>query len=124
MDPASDLFLACTTFDAVQATLNLKFTPHPIPKAAKSMPRPTTSVLLEGNSSTVTKRLFVFTDGSGSAKPYMNRSKVPSNAVIHDLGYPYMKQPENLNASLQELTALYVSEIRRRQPTGPYNFRG
>jgi thioesterase domain-containing protein len=37
---------------------------------------------------------------------------------------PYMKIPEQYNTGIEEVTAMYIREIRRRQASGPYAFGG
>ncbi|KAJ5104649.1 hypothetical protein NUU61_001996 [Penicillium alfredii] len=85
---------------------------------------PATSILLQGNPKTATQKLFLFPDGSGSATSYATIPGVSPDICVYGLNCPYMRTPENLKYSLDELTAPYVAEIRRRQPTGPYNFGG
>jgi naphtho-gamma-pyrone polyketide synthase len=83
-----------------------------------------TSILLQGNPRTATKTLFLFPDGSGSATSYATIPGVSPDVCVYGLNCPYMKTPEKLNCSLDELTTPYLAEIRRRQPKGPYSFGG
>ncbi|KAL2863325.1 polyketide synthase alb1 [Aspergillus lucknowensis] len=85
---------------------------------------PATSILLQGNPKTATKKLFLFPDGSGSATSYATIPGVSPDVCVYGLNCPYMKTPEKLKCGLDELTAPYLAEIRRRQPKGPYNFGG
>ena len=101
-------------FPEVIQDLQPKLTQHP--KA--------TSILLQGNPRTATKTLFLFPDGSGSATSYATIPGVSPDVCVYGLNCPYMKTPEKLKCSLDELTAPYVAEIRRRQPKGPYSFGG
>ncbi|THC96716.1 hypothetical protein EYZ11_003822 [Aspergillus tanneri] len=82
-----------------------------------------TSVLLWGNTKTASKTIFFFPDGSGSATSYAHLPKIPDTAA-YGLNCPYMKTPHDMNCSLEELTAKYILQIRRRQPTGPYYLAG
>ncbi|EKV10885.1 Conidial pigment polyketide synthase PksP/Alb1 [Penicillium digitatum] len=93
------------------------------PSTAPQHP-PATSILLQGNPKTASKSLFLFPDGSGSATSYATIPGISPDVCVYGLNCPYMRTPENLKFSLDELTAPYVAEIRRRQPTGPYNFGG
>jgi len=81
-------------------------------------------MLLQGNPRTATKTLFLFPDGSGSATSYAPLPKISSDLVVYGLNCPYMKNPEAMTCSLEELTPSYLAEIRRRQPKGPYSFGG
>jgi naphtho-gamma-pyrone polyketide synthase len=85
---------------------------------------PATSILLQGNPKIAKKKLFLFPDGSGSATSYANMQPISPDICVYGLNCPYMKTPENLTCSLESLTAPYLAEIRRRQPTGPYYLGG
>jgi naphtho-gamma-pyrone polyketide synthase len=47
----------------------------------------------------------------------------PELAII-GLNSPFVNAPENFTVSIAEMAALYVTEIQRRQPQGPYSFLG
>ncbi|KAK3386514.1 polyketide synthase for naphthopyrone YWA1 [Podospora didyma] len=84
-----------------------------------------TSVVLQGNPKTASKTLFLFPDGSGSATSYATLPKIAPDVAVVGLNCPFMKRPEDLkNCALQDLTAPYLAEIRRRQPRGPYYLGG
>lgn len=83
-----------------------------------------TSILLQGSPSSAKKNLFLFPDGSGSATSYASLPGLSPDTCVYGLNCPYMKQPENLKCSLDELSGPYINEIRRRQPRGPYNLGG
>lgn len=142
-----DFFIEHQTLDDIATTLDLKPkqasvpapAPAPIqlpetvqdtkPKASLSLSTgiqhpPATSILLQGNPKTATSTLFLFPDGSGSATSYATIPGVSPDVCVYGLNCPYMKTPENLKFSLDEITKPYVNEIRRRQPKGPYNFGG
>lgn len=135
-----EFFIENQTLDDIETTLDLKpklapaepirlpeqipiQAPVVAPRTAPQHP-PATSILLQGNPKTATQRLFLFPDGSGSATSYATIPGVSPDVCVYGLNCPYMRTPENLKFSLDELTAPYVAEIRRRQPTGPYNFGG
>ncbi|KAI9779586.1 MAG: Type I Iterative PKS [Peltula sp. TS41687] len=83
-----------------------------------------TSILLQGNAKSAKKTLFLFPDGSGSATSYASLPKVSPDIVVYGLNCPWMKTPQDMKCSLEQLTAKYIVEIRRRQPKGPYYFGG
>ncbi|KAJ5398556.1 hypothetical protein N7465_009045 [Penicillium sp. CMV-2018d] len=135
-----EFFIENQTLDDIETTLDLKpklapaepirlpeqipiQAPVVAPRTAPQHP-PATSILLQGNPKTATQRLFLFPDGSGSATSYATIPGISPDVCVYGLNCPYMRTPENLKFSLDELTAPYVAEIRRRQPTGPYNFGG
>ncbi|KAI9731500.1 MAG: Type I Iterative PKS [Cirrosporium novae-zelandiae] len=133
-----ELFQENETLDAVQSALGIK--PNkpksaPAPKPAKeqkviapqSQPialPPATSILLQGNPKTATKKLFLWPDGSGSSTSYSSIPKVSSNVVVFGLNCPFMKTPEAFNCTLQTVMTSYLAEVRRRQPKGPYYIGG
>ena len=84
---------------------------------------PATSVILSGGK-TSSKRLFLFPDGSGSSSSYMGLPALPKDLCLIGLNCPYMRRPQDMNCSLQDLTDPYITEIRRRQPHGPYSIGG
>ena len=88
----------------------------PIPKA--------TSVILQGKSWLATQILHLLPDGSGSAASYANLTHIHDSVYVYGLNCPYRTLPSQLNCTLEELTTVYLAEIRRRQPEGPYNIGG
>ncbi|OQE35476.1 hypothetical protein PENCOP_c013G03618 [Penicillium coprophilum] len=138
LDLPGEFFIENQTLDDIETTLDLKpksapaepiRLPEEIPipvAASNTAPKhpPATSILLQGNPKTATQSLFLFPDGSGSATSYATIPGISPDVCVYGLNCPYMRTPENLKFSLDELTAPYVAEIRRRQPTGPYNFGG
>lgn len=83
-----------------------------------------TSVLLQGNSKTAVNKLFLFPDGSGSATSYSSLTRVSPDVAVFGLNCPWMKTPKDMTIPLEQLTAKYLLEIRRRQPHGPYYLGG
>jgi len=141
MDLSSEFFTENATLGAIEATLGFASKSRP----AKSAPRhdslalptaplvekpsgkehpPATSILLQGNLKTAFKTLFLFPDGSGSSTSYATLPKIGSDIAVVGLNCPYMKTPQDLTCDLASLTPAYVTEIRRRQPKGPYHFSG
>jgi naphtho-gamma-pyrone polyketide synthase len=86
--------------------------PASVPKA--------TSVLLQGSLKTARKIFFLFPDGSGSATTYGPIPRIASDVAVLALNCPYMKRPQDFKCGIQDLTAPYLAEVRRRQPHGPY----
>ncbi|KAL2811319.1 hypothetical protein BJX63DRAFT_277187 [Aspergillus granulosus] len=139
LDLPGEFFVENQTIAQIESTLGLKpeAAPQPItlpetvstnkhntPSVASGDHPSATSILLQGNPRTATKTLFLFPDGSGSATSYATIPGVSPDVCVYGLNCPYMKTPEKLNCSLDELTRPYLAEIRRRQPKGPYNFGG
>lgn len=86
---------------------------------------PATSVLLQGNPKTATKNLFLFPDGSGSATSYVSIPAIDSkNLAVYGLNCPFMKDPTSYTCGIEGVSKLYLEEVLRRQPNGPYILGG
>ena len=98
--------------------------PAPAIEVVVQMP-PATSVLLQGNPKTATKNLFLFPDGSGSATSYVSIPAIDSkNLAVYGLNCPFMKDPTNYTCGIEGVSKLYLEEVMRRQPVGPYILGG
>lgn len=89
-----------------------------------SQPRRATSVILQGRPWVCSKSLFLFPDGAGSASSYANLPIIHSDLAVLALNCPYVRHPQEMTCSLEELMKSYLDEVRRRQPNGPYNLGG
>lgn len=86
--------------------------------------RPATSILLSGSAKTASKTLFLFPDGSGSATSYALLPSVSPNLCVYGLNCPFMKSPADYTNGIDGVSAQYLTEIKRRQPHGPYYLGG
>ncbi|KAF1812538.1 polyketide synthase [Eremomyces bilateralis CBS 781.70] len=85
---------------------------------------PATSVLLQGNAKIATKKLFLFPDGSGSATSYISIPNISPDVAVFGLNCPFMKTPAQFTCGIEGVSAIYLAEVRRRQPSGPYFIGG
>jgi iterative type I PKS product template protein len=86
---------------------------------------PATSILLQGSPRTATTTLFLLPDGSGSATSYAPIPDISSKKlVVYGLNCPFMKTPEAFTIGVAGVCQIYMAEIKRRQPTGPYILGG
>ncbi|KAF4975324.1 hypothetical protein FZEAL_7857 [Fusarium zealandicum] len=86
-----------------------------------------TSTLLQGSPSKAHSTLFLLPDGSGSATSYASLPPLShgGNIAVYGLNCPWLKDARHLvEFGLTGLAELYVAEIIRRKPTGPYNLGG
>ncbi|KAK3317091.1 type I polyketide synthase [Apodospora peruviana] len=86
-----------------------------------------TSTLLQGTPSKAQFTLFLIPDGSGSATSYASLPPIlpDSNVAVYGLNCPWLKDAKHLDEfGLPGLVQLYVEEIQRRSPNGPYNLGG
>ena len=92
---------------------------HPRPKSVVPV-----SVLLQGDPSSASKKLFLFPDGSGSAMSYAKMPRIPSNTCIFGLNSPFLIAGQTFDHSVEDLATIWVDEIRSRQARGPYFLGG
>jgi len=85
---------------------------------------PATSVLLQGNAKTASKKLFLFPDGSGSATSYISIPNMGNDVAIYGMNCPFMKNPKDYLVGIDGVSTLYMNELKRRQPEGPYYIGG
>lgn len=85
---------------------------------------PSTSILLQGNPKTASKSLFLFPDGSGSATSYAFIPNISPDVCVYGLNCPFMKTPEDYTCGIDGVSELYLAEVKRRQPHGPYCLGG
>ena len=79
-----------------------------------------TSILLQGTMGPNNKTMFLFPDGSGSATSYMHLPRVHENVAVVAMNCPYMTSPKDMEGSFEDITKILLTEVRRRQPKGPY----
>jgi iterative type I PKS product template protein len=94
-----------------------------IKRDIKTLP-PANSVLLQGNAKIATKKLFLLPDGSGSATSYVSIPNISPDMAVYGLNCPFMKKPDGFTCGIENVTGLYLAEIKRRQPVGPYLIGG
>lgn len=83
-----------------------------------------TAVLLQGNTRTNTKNLFVFPDGGGSATSYRELGTFSDDWAVWGLSSPFIRAPEDYKCGIEGIASIFIEEIKRRQPIGPYSFAG
>ncbi|KAI9652280.1 MAG: Type I Iterative PKS [Alyxoria varia] len=102
--------------------------PQEKPQPPAQTPKKTykaSSVLLQGSPKTASQTLFVIPDGSGSPTSYSTIPSIaPKELALIALGCPFMKDAEAWQSGIPGVAALYIDEIRRRQPHGPYVLGG
>ncbi|PQE21599.1 polyketide synthetase protein [Rutstroemia sp. NJR-2017a WRK4] len=135
IDLPSDIFMDADMAAIKKALFGESSTPQTsdqvavVPKPVVNSPPsvalpPATSVVLQGRLRTARKILFLFPDGSGSATSYAPLPIVAPDTAVVGLNCPYMRRPQDMKCGLQDLTAPYLAEIRRRQEHGPYYLGG
>ena len=83
------------------------------------------SILLQGNPKKATKKLWLLPDGSGSPTSYADIPAINANELcVYGLSCPFLKEPEKFTCGVIGVTKIYIEEIIRRQPEGPYLIGG
>lgn len=91
---------------------------------AKSSVPNATSVVLQGLPRNARIILFPLPDGSGSATSYARLPCIDGDVAVIGLNSPYLKNGADMHCTIDELFESYLSEIRTRQPCGPYLLAG
>jgi len=96
------------------------------PKSKTSTPksRVPLSVLLQGNPSTSTRTIFLVPDGSGSGMAYATIPVISPDVCLVAMNSPYLTQASEYRCSIEEISRMWVDEVRKRQPKGPYILGG
>ncbi|KAK3369970.1 hypothetical protein B0H63DRAFT_564230 [Podospora didyma] len=82
------------------------------------------AVLLQGSALSHEPSLFLLPDGSGSASSYVGLPRLSLAGAVYGLNSPFLDMPKAFTIPLQDAAAMYVNEIRRVQPRGPYHLAG
>ncbi|KAB8237687.1 type I polyketide synthase [Aspergillus alliaceus] len=101
---------------------SIAFVHDEIKPVVVEVPR-STSTLLQGTKH-CSNTIFLFPDGAGSATSYVTLPPISPNLRVIGLNSPYLTKPREFNCALQDITGSYLTEVRRRQPHGPYHLAG
>ena len=91
-------------------------------------PRAPLSIVLQGRPSTAQKTIFLLPDGSGSAMVYSQFPQISDSVCVVAFNSPFLINYDgtsiSFTTSIENLCLIWVEEIRRRQPHGPYIIGG
>lgn len=110
----------CDQLTLLDVSKKLEITPT-VPTS--NLRKQSTSVFLQG-SSTSLPPLFLLPDGSGSASSYVPLPMFDNAMIIYGLNSPFLNCPSEFTCKVEELAGIYLTEIRKRQPSGPYILGG
>ena len=85
---------------------------------------PASSILLQGSTARASKILFLFPDGSGSATSYASIPILSPDLAIFGLNSPFIKVPRDYTCGIEIVAQIFMTEIKKRQPRGPYILGG
>ena len=88
--------------------------------APPAPPRQAQSIILQGSPKSATRNFFLIPDGGGSAASYVPIPEIAKGMCVFGLNSPFMKVPEEYKCGVVGIAEMFVKEIRRRQPEGPY----
>ena len=122
-------FIDYPTINDVERFLKKSKAPGRPPAAAAEAVDDTTypkavSILLQGNPKTAEKTLFLIPDGSGSATSYTTIPTIGKEVALFGLNCPYMTTPKDFKCGIEKIAELFLDEVKRRQPNGPYYLGG
>lgn len=127
MLPAS-LFTDYPTVAQLRKALALPSAEHIFalaPKQNKLPPRYSSkTIFLQGRPNSKLPALFLIADGAGSAASYLNLPTFSTGLPVYALESPFLHCPTEYNISFEAVASIYVEEIRKTQPRGPYILGG
>ena len=83
-----------------------------------------TSVMLQGDIRAAASKLFLFPGGFGTSSSFAPMPPVDKHLAVFGLNSAFVNAPEDFTVSIPQMARLYMAEIRRRQPHGPYSLLG
>ena len=100
-------------------TKQLSSKPAPAPSQRQAQ-----SIILQGSPRTATRNFFLIADGGGSAASYVPIPELAKGTCVFGLNSPFMKTPSEYACGVPGIASLFLTEIQRRQPQGPYALGG
>lgn len=100
--------------------------PHEPSNPWEGVPKPKVplSVVLQGKPSLTTTNVFLFPDGSGAGTSYGTLPPIGSNVCLIGLNSPFLRQAQDFTCSIERMARLWLDEVRKVQPSGPYVLGG
>lgn len=80
--------------------------------------------LLQGNPTSGLPTLFLIAPGSGYPGSYINLPQLYSDLPVYTLESPFLQYLPPSGWTMERAASVYIKEIRRIQPRGPYIFGG
>lgn len=113
-----------TTRD-MQAVVSIIPSPTTVAGIIQSKLSAATSTLLQGNPKTASRKLFLFPDVCGSAATYGAIPTINSkDLAVYGLNGDFKRLSKCADFDIENVSALFLQEVLRRQPTGPYYLGG
>jgi iron transport multicopper oxidase len=103
------------------------FKSEPAPESTASASPQTYShfaSLLQGDQDSALPPLFLIAPGSGYPGSYMNLPKLRSKLPVYTMESPFLQRVPPEGWTMEDAASLYIKEIRRVRPRGPYLLGG
>ena len=82
------------------------------------------SIILQGQLTNSSSRIFLFPDGSGSGLAYGKLPLIHPDVCLIAMNSPFLADAKRYTCSIEQCVQLWVDELRRMQPQGPYVLGG
>lgn len=108
-----------------ESALNIPQIPEPA-DPWKGVPKPKVplSVVLQGQPSKSSVNIFLFPDGSGAGTSYGTLPPLGGSICLIGLNSPFLRQAQDFTCSIERMARLWVGEVCKLQPQGPYTLGG
>ncbi|KAM0712122.1 hypothetical protein Q7P37_011216 [Cladosporium fusiforme] len=87
-------------------------------------PKVPLSVVLQNKPTPTSTNIFLFPDGSGAGTSYATLPPIGSDICLIGLNSPFLRQAQAFTCSIERMARLWLDEVQRVQPTGPYVLGG
>ncbi|KAF2482176.1 Alpha/Beta hydrolase protein [Neohortaea acidophila] len=87
-------------------------------------PKVPLSIALQGQASKAKVIVFLLPDGSGAGGSYGSLPRVSPDVCLIGLNSPFLRQAEAFTCTIERMARLWLDEIRKLQPKGPYVLGG
>ncbi|KAK6442477.1 hypothetical protein LTR95_001271 [Oleoguttula sp. CCFEE 5521] len=87
-------------------------------------PKVPLSVVLQGKPSNTGRTVFLLPDGSGAGTSYGTLPPIGDDICLIGLNSPFLRQAQDFTCSIERMARLWLPEISKLQPKGPYILGG
>jgi len=103
---------------------SLEVTNQGKPNSSSPAPVNPLSIILQGRVVSAKTVIFLLPDGSGSAAAYLRLPAIDPGVCLIGMNSPFLNASKEEKFTVEGISAMWVDEIRQRQPKGPYILGG